>query len=90
MSCSIAERVVCASGAGLELILICIRVRYRFLTVTRDVTPRAITKPPPLDPTLVGSESALPAVSLLHTSKKLEIPAGQKAAESGNRPARYV
>jgi hypothetical protein len=83
MSSSTAARVVCASGAVCELILISIRVRSFFLTVTRDVAPRAIANPPPRAPILAGSPIGLPAASWSQTSKKLDMPAGQKAAETG-------
>ncbi len=83
--CSIADRVVCASGAGFELILILILVSALFLTMAREVAPRGIANPPPLAPILAGSVSGLPDESKLHTSKKLEIPAGQNASETRNR-----
>jgi hypothetical protein len=87
-SCSIAERVVSASGAGFELILILILVSAFFRIVTREVAPWGIANPPPRAPILAGSASGLPDKSTLQISKKLEIPAGEKAFETRNGPAR--
>ena len=78
-----AERVVRASGAGFELIRMEIRVCGAFLTYTLALTPRVIPKPPPLEPIRVGSVNALPAGSVSHTSKKLDIAAGLAASETG-------
>jgi len=64
-----------------------IRVRWRFLTDTREVTPRVSANPPPLAPIMVGSVSGLPSLSLLQISKKLEMPAGQKTVDDANGTA---
>jgi len=56
-----AHRVVCASGAGFELIRILTRDFDAFLVVTFDVTPLEIAKPPPLDPIRAGSMIEFPA-----------------------------
>ena len=83
-SCSIADRVVCASGAAFELILILILVSALLFTMVREMAPRGIAKPPPRAPILAGSTIGFPDESRLHTSKKLEIPAGQNASETRN------
>ncbi len=65
------------------------RVRELLLAVTLALTPRAIPNPPPLAPIRVGSVSAFPAGSVSHTSKKLDMPAGEAASAAGKifRPA---
>lgn len=79
-----AHRVVFASGAILELILILIRDFEVFLVVILAVTPREIANPPPLAPILAGSMIRFPVGSISHTSKKLEMPAGHFASDLGN------
>ena len=79
-----AHRVVFASGAVLELILILTRDFEAFLVVILAVIPREIANPPPLEPILAGSMIGFPAGSISHTSKKLEMPAGHFASEPGN------
>ena len=78
-----AHRVVCASGAGFELMRILTQDFAAFLVVTFDVTPLEIAKPPPLAPIRAGSMIEFPAQSISHTSKKLEMPAGQNASDTG-------
>jgi len=56
-----AHRVVCASGAGFELIRILTRDFDAFLVITFDVTPLEIAKPPPLEPIRAGSMIEFPA-----------------------------
>jgi len=87
-SCSIAERVVCAPGAGFELILTLTRVTPLFRTMALELAPREIANPPPRDPILAGSASGWPDESTLQISKKLEIPAGQNASETRKGSAR--
>lgn len=79
-----AHRVVCASGAGFELIRMLTRDFEAFLVATFDVTPLEIAKPPPLAPIRAGSMIEFPAWSVSHTSKKLEMPAGHVASDAGN------
>lgn len=79
-----ADRVVCASGAGFELMRMLRRDLDAFLVDTLAVAPLGIANPPPLAPIRAGSMIEFPAASVSHTSKKLEMPAGHVASEAGN------
>jgi len=71
--------VVSASGAGFPLIKTWIQFVFLSETVTSVKTPFWIPKPPPLEPTLSKSAMGFPSFVLSQISKKLEIPAGEKA-----------
>jgi len=67
----------------LELIRIVILVLGDFRTDMRALTPRLSAKPPPRAPMRAGSVRSVPAASMLQISKKLDMPAGQVASDTG-------
>lgn len=71
--------MVSASGAIFPLIKMCMELVFASDTVTFVKTPFWIPKPPPLEPTLSKSAMGVPSSVLSQISKKLEIPAGEKA-----------
>jgi hypothetical protein len=78
--------VVSASGANFPLMKTRIAFVFASETVTSVKTPFWIPKPPPLEPTRSKSAMGVPSAVLSQISKKLEIPAGEKAfaVVSGN------
>jgi hypothetical protein len=74
---------VFASGAAFELIRIVIRFFDDFRVETRAFTPRLIAKPPPRAPMRAGSFRGFPVESMVQISKKLDMPAGQVASDTG-------
>ena len=55
-----------------------------FLVVMVAEIPSLRANPPPLAPIRMGSVMSLPSASVLQTSKKLDMAAGEVAPELGN------